>query len=95
VNTFEYGLRQHEEERHRGILGRLAQLARSRRRVPWLETDDEGYMPAADAARVMGTSTATVQSLARAGYLDYRTEGSRVLIRPAVLSIVGIEDIRP
>jgi hypothetical protein len=52
-------------------------------------------MAADDAARIMGTTTATVQSLARASYLDYRTEGSRVVTRPAVLSIVGIQDVRP
>jgi hypothetical protein len=93
--TYEYEFRRHEEERQRGILRRLAELARARRRPVWLHQDDEGYMPPADAAIVMSTTVEHVRALATAGYLDYRTQGRRVLIRPAVLSVVGIQDVRP
>jgi hypothetical protein len=91
MGLFDSLIRDHEHDRHAGILGRIHRVAEQRHhhRIT-AAADRDGYMPPRDAAAAMSMTTEQVTELAAAGFLEYRPDGATIVIRPAVVSILAV-----
>lgn len=56
----------------------------------------DGFLPAAQAAAVMGVSEPELAQLAARGLLEYRDYGGGLVwVRPAIVSVAAVRDERP
>jgi hypothetical protein len=91
VGLFERLLREHEDERHAGILAGLAELALWRR--PGSDTESiDGYRPPKRSAERMSLTEAETIEMARVGLLEWAEVGGEVWIRPAAVSVLAIRE---
>jgi hypothetical protein len=78
-----------------GELARAARLPAGWRAENYLGLDRrDDFLPLEDAAVAMGLEPATVVGLVQAGGLDARVGRDGLLVRPAVVSILGVRDPR-
>lgn len=89
MGLFESALDELDEWTHRDIFRRLPRRSRPRQGDP-----HDGFLTPDRAAAVMGVSEADVHALAGRGMLDSTRIGGRLLIRPAVLSVLAVREVR-
>lgn len=81
---FDHLLRLHEQDRHRGVLSSLPVSFRRR------DYDGDGFVTLDRAAAEMKLRESEILALARRGALEHRREGDTLLVRPAIVSVLGI-----
>jgi len=66
-------------------------------KTPWPEPPeqqpDDGYLPLGDAARVMGVDEPELRLMVRRGELEAHEIGGRILVRPAIVSKLGVRTL--
>lgn len=86
ARLFERLLEQHERRRH------MALLTPPGRAVP-AHDDGDGFVSVGEAAKTMRRPPADVARMAREGVLEWRAVGGRILVRPAVVSRLGVRQV--
>ena len=92
VTSFYAALRRNEDDRHAAILGGTLDVppypVGFRAEDVLGRSEAEGFLPLADAARVMGISEEEVAELVRLGLLEAEPPN---LVRPALVAVLSVE----